>query len=802
MTQPTSDRERTGHRTRRPATIVVDHRRPDAELGVLLQNLTAATDRHDRIVVWSVEPGVTARLARRHRRIEVLGRPAAWGGALTELTAGDGVVIVLDDGAVPVGTRWVRELIEAVTDGGADIATVATNGAPHPSSPLDCPGRDAGGDEIRRVAKACRSHGEPARPGHVHGPVAAFAPRVHVDPAATGLADLARAMGSAPAAAAPRVHELPRLYIHDRAGAPEVSVCLIVKDEAADLADCLTSVQPFADEIVVYDTGSSDDTVAVARSFGAVVIEGEWRNDFAWARNQALAAARGTWVLSIDADERLELDPHAARDLRGLLGDDPPVDRFVIDLYDLQGSVHAPVRATAGVPMSRLFRRRSCQWVGALHEQPDARPGTPTPRSVALPGLRFLHRGYLNEIVRDKNKWERNLNVVTAGVDTLPESDKECFDLGRSLRSVGDQQRAFTLFERAADIGTNVVITRSSLEFAALTLMEVGRSAEAEPLLDRLAGLEGGAGPARYLRGWVHANLGRWDEARLCFEGITDYDDNFTGFRAESVSLALSLAYRGLGRAEDGAEAAADAICRNALATEAWAVLLDCSSAGSPAERRVAEAVPAEHLVALFAQLQSFPLNARDRIADAIWQVHPGDRTVLAVASQLAVGLDTERAVVWSGRLRSNGLHALCPFRGTAADGALSLVERAERLAHALHRLDAEDLRDALEPVVAGLGDDELDGFLRRTLAEWPGAAGSVIVAGASTIERCGRIVVSLHDVGFAGEALAVLAHAAEADAAAVRAWLAPRTELVDALRAAATANGRTDLDPVLVDAA
>ena len=74
-----------------------------------------------------------------------------------------------------------------------------------------------------------------------------------------------------------------------------LSVCLIVKDEEQLLPSCLESIADLADEIVVYDTGSTDRTIELARAAGARVIEGYWDESFARARNAALAA--GAWRL-------------------------------------------------------------------------------------------------------------------------------------------------------------------------------------------------------------------------------------------------------------------------------------------------------------------------------------------------------------------------------------------------------------------------------------------------------------------------------------------------------------------------
>ena len=84
---------------------------------------------------------------------------------------------------------------------------------------------------------------------------------------------------------------------------PGVSLCMIVKDEEANLARCLASVKPIVDEMVVVDTGSTDRTRDIAEFFGAWVYEFEWSGDFAEARNFSLSKAKGDWILIMDADE-------------------------------------------------------------------------------------------------------------------------------------------------------------------------------------------------------------------------------------------------------------------------------------------------------------------------------------------------------------------------------------------------------------------------------------------------------------------------------------------------------------------
>jgi Glycosyl transferase family 2/Tetratricopeptide repeat len=86
-----------------------------------------------------------------------------------------------------------------------------------------------------------------------------------------------------------------------------VSAALIVRDESVFIEACLESLADIVDEIVVVDTGSTDDTIERARHFPVKLHSFQWRQDFSAARNYAISQANGEWILYIDADERLKV---------------------------------------------------------------------------------------------------------------------------------------------------------------------------------------------------------------------------------------------------------------------------------------------------------------------------------------------------------------------------------------------------------------------------------------------------------------------------------------------------------------
>lgn len=178
---------------------------------------------------------------------------------------------------------------------------------------------------------------------------------------------------------------------------PTLSLCMIVKNESANLGRCLGSAKPHVDEIVVVDTGSEDDTVAIAQSFGATIGYFSWCNDFAAARNYALSLVTHEWVLVLDADEELIVE--AGQDLRAVLPTDPN------SLVAYLSLVEAGNLTMTALQAPRLFRNLSqLKYVGCHHEQLryDDRYLSKD-RIVSFSGASILHYGYGVEQVRRKN---------------------------------------------------------------------------------------------------------------------------------------------------------------------------------------------------------------------------------------------------------------------------------------------------------------------------------------------------------------------------------------------------------------
>lgn len=188
---------------------------------------------------------------------------------------------------------------------------------------------------------------------------------------------------------------------------PLLSACLIVRNEASNLPRCLASLSGLADEIVVIDTGSTDDTPRIAAGFGAKVHHQLWQNDFSLHRNAAIERATGKWIYSIDADEEVVETDFAETRYHLEHSTLPPV-------LLVKEAVLYPGGIEKTLVLPRLFQREAgFRYVHPIHEQLDA-----VGSMAALCNIRVLHHGYVAPGALQA-KEVRNLEIATLMPDSL-----------------------------------------------------------------------------------------------------------------------------------------------------------------------------------------------------------------------------------------------------------------------------------------------------------------------------------------------------------------------------------------------
>lgn len=210
----------------------------------------------------------------------------------------------------------------------------------------------------------------------------------------------------------------------------KLSVIVITKNEAANIAECLKSVA-FADEFIVVDSGSTDGTVELARALGArVEVTSDWPG-FGPQKNRALDLATGDWVLSIDADERVT--PELAREIQDTLAA-PRADTY--EIARLSNFCGRDIRHSGWWPdyVLRLFKRGAARFNdAAVHERVVPANGQPP---LQLKGY-FHHYPYdnLDALVTKINRYSSDAAAMM-------------YDKGRRTSVFGALGHSFWTFVR------------------------------------------------------------------------------------------------------------------------------------------------------------------------------------------------------------------------------------------------------------------------------------------------------------------------------------------------------------------
>lgn len=197
-----------------------------------------------------------------------------------------------------------------------------------------------------------------------------------------------------------------------KARALKISACYIVKNEAKNLAKSIKSLKNQVNEIVVVDTGSTDNTIVVARKLGAKIYSFPWQDDFSKARNFVLSKAKGDWLVLLDADEYFTAK--TAGNIRQVIRQAQQADGLLIQMvnYDVDKA-----EIQDYFYQLRIVRnQQGLHYDGKIHEELKLSDGK-SMKFFRIPPelLEIYHTGYASSVSRQK--LERNLKLLQQAVD-------------------------------------------------------------------------------------------------------------------------------------------------------------------------------------------------------------------------------------------------------------------------------------------------------------------------------------------------------------------------------------------------
>ncbi|WP_051350610.1 glycosyltransferase [Caloramator sp. ALD01] len=226
----------------------------------------------------------------------------------------------------------------------------------------------------------------------------------------------------------------------------KLSLCMIVYNEEKYLKMCLDNALPLVDEAVIVDTGSTDKTIEIIKSYGDKVklIKTKWENDFSKARNLAIENASGDWIFTLDADEKII----ATGELKKYI-ESCEFDGIIVPFYHVVGE--------GDLVFSNVYIkifRKMYRYEGAIHEQLNISNNklVEIPETVA----KIYHFGYMKEVFVEKGKINRNLDILLEELRENPDDPFTMYNIGVTYYAKNDFKVALKYFFEATKRMNNI----------------------------------------------------------------------------------------------------------------------------------------------------------------------------------------------------------------------------------------------------------------------------------------------------------------------------------------------------------
>lgn len=264
----------------------------------------------------------------------------------------------------------------------------------------------------------------------------------------------------------------------------KLTLACICKNEETTLPKMVSSVKGIADEIVVLDTGSTDNTVEVAKQITDKVFIHEWDDSFANARNACMEHCTGDWILWLDCDE--ELSPESVDKIRPMLEQIPESFDLVllgIDMCRDDGSKHQ------GFPAERLQRNGKSMWHSEMHNYIDV-PATPDKRAIAE-HIRIIHDRSCESPEHRAERAKQRLHMaenLAKKFEEDPTDRRSAFYAAGTFHDAGLHERAIEWFNKYFEVSDFEEERYQAAYLAGLSCIELGCTNDAKWWFNRCMG--------------------------------------------------------------------------------------------------------------------------------------------------------------------------------------------------------------------------------------------------------------------------------------------------------------------------
>ncbi|RII36190.1 glycosyltransferase [Clostridium chromiireducens] len=225
----------------------------------------------------------------------------------------------------------------------------------------------------------------------------------------------------------------------------DITLCMIVKNEEKYIKDCLDSAFKLVNSAVIIDTGSTDKTKEIIKEFGEKVklMEYAWNNDFAKARNESLKYADGEWILVLDADEILNIDKDNVINT---------INTTIAEAFNIPlTNVLSERNKQNSYVYMRLFKNKGYKYYRPVHEQINI--SIDKSENLNRKDIEIIHYGYMQKCIDEKNKIERNLDILFNELSKEPEDSFINYHIASTYSANMDYSKALQFYVKSYECG-------------------------------------------------------------------------------------------------------------------------------------------------------------------------------------------------------------------------------------------------------------------------------------------------------------------------------------------------------------
>ncbi len=322
--------------------------------------------------------------------------------------------------------------------------------------------------------------------------------------------------------------------------APTLSICMIVRNEENSLKECLKSIKDMAHEIILVDTGSTDNTKAIAHEFTDKVYDYKWNDDFSAARNESLKHATGDWILVIDADERI--DNHSCQLIQEAINNrDISAYQMMTKNYTNDSTITGwqPDGWFPSVKV-RLFQRDAeVKFEGEIHEMVE----NTVKGKIAMLDMPIHHYGAA--------KSEKYIEMTKKKIAANP-SAKAFFELGVQYKDGGKLEDAENAFRQSIELSEDSVYQRLNL---AIVQQKQNKIEEAIKNYSNVIQKDEKSADAHFGLGFCYFKKNELQKAAEYFEKTIGYNQKFL-----DAHINLGAVYEKLNKFQEAANALKNAL--------------------------------------------------------------------------------------------------------------------------------------------------------------------------------------------------------------------------------------------------